>query len=239
MADFADWIKVADYKWTLTVDGIVYIIRKASPEYDDWFLLNAELENPPEGIPTMSLTQLLEYHGTLDNAKKVAFDMLTNALEESQKNIDDSINKFMDRVNKMIDAAKQEKPEESEELPERFSDWVKRERAKDPENICDPPIEYNVAVSYLIKYLIEDGWYVAMPESAKQITTACVWHILEEYSPRFRKELEEKRRISRMQDKFEYKTRVLKRRYNRKMERQKEPNPFKRFRMFIEDTINP
>lgn len=121
--------------------------------------------------------------------------------------------------------------------PERFSDWVDQERQKDPDNLCDPPIEYDLALNYLFKYLIEDDWYITIPESPKQYTTAAVWHILERFSLKFRQELKEKKRATRIRNQLEYKTRVLNRRYERKLQRQREPNPFKRFMLYICDTF--
>lgn len=59
----------------------------------------------------------------------------------------------------------------------------------------------------------------------------------ERFSPKFRQELKEKKRATQLRDQLNYKTRVLNRRYERRLRRQREPNPFKRFMLYIHDTF--
>lgn len=75
-----------------------------------------------------------------------------------------------------------------------FVEWLDAECKKDPDNLCDPPLEPQLAVQFLCDYLLGEDWYVVMPESTKQVNTAIVYDILEKYSKRFRKEVKQYRR---------------------------------------------
>lgn len=70
-----------------------------------------------------------------------------------------------------------------------FTEWLKQEFEKDPDNLCDPPLEAQQAIYFLTDYLLGEEWYVTMPESAEQINTAIVHAILKKYSRKYRKEI--------------------------------------------------
>lgn len=70
-----------------------------------------------------------------------------------------------------------------------FTEWLREAFEKDPDNLCDPPIEYERAIHYLIMYLLGEDWYVDMPEHPTQVATAVTYEILKKYSRRFRREL--------------------------------------------------
>jgi len=71
-----------------------------------------------------------------------------------------------------------------------FTEWLKSENIKDPDNILPPALDFEKAIYFLKNYLLGEDWYVAHPGSAKQITTDIVYDILKKYSKKFRKELE-------------------------------------------------
>lgn len=70
-----------------------------------------------------------------------------------------------------------------------FTEWLKLENAKDPNNILPPELDFEKAIYFLKNYLLGEDWYVAYSGSAKQINTDIVYDILRKYSKRFRKEL--------------------------------------------------
>lgn len=69
-----------------------------------------------------------------------------------------------------------------------FTEWLDKEWAKDPDNICPPPLDPQMAIKFLTDYLIGEDWYATMPMSTKQVNTEIVDLILEKYSKRYRKE---------------------------------------------------
>lgn len=70
-----------------------------------------------------------------------------------------------------------------------YIDWLKEN--DDPNNLCDPPLEPQLAVQFLCDYLLGEDWYVVMPESTKQVNSVIVYEILQKYSKDFRKELKQ------------------------------------------------
>jgi hypothetical protein len=70
-----------------------------------------------------------------------------------------------------------------------FTEWLKLENAKDPNNILPPELDFEKAFYFLKNYLLGEDWYVNYSGSAKQITTDIVYDILKKYSKKFRKEL--------------------------------------------------
>lgn len=70
-----------------------------------------------------------------------------------------------------------------------FTEWLKLENAKDPDNILPPELDFEKAIYFLKNYLLGEDWYVNYSGSAKQITTDIVYDILKKYSKKFRKEL--------------------------------------------------
>lgn len=70
-----------------------------------------------------------------------------------------------------------------------FNKWLDEAEAKDPENMCDPPISEHEALDFLLDYLLPSNWYVSMPETAAQVRTAAVFEILKTHSVRFQNEL--------------------------------------------------
>lgn len=76
-----------------------------------------------------------------------------------------------------------------------FTDWLKND-AEDC-GLFDPPIEPQLALNFLIDYLLGEDWYVVLPECTLQTNTAAVYEILYKYSRKFRKELKRARKLSR------------------------------------------
>ena len=70
-----------------------------------------------------------------------------------------------------------------------FTEWLKLENAKDPDNILSPELDFEKAIYFLKNYLLGEDWYVNYSGSAKQINTDIVYNILRKYSKKFRKEL--------------------------------------------------
>ena len=70
-----------------------------------------------------------------------------------------------------------------------FTEWLKLENAKDPDNILPPELDFEKAIYFLKNYLLGEDWYVNYSGSAKQINTDIVYNILRKYSKKFRKEL--------------------------------------------------
>lgn len=70
-----------------------------------------------------------------------------------------------------------------------FTEWLKLENAKDPDNILPPELDFEKAIYFLKNYLLGEDWYVNYSGSAKQINTDIVYNILRKYSKTFKKEL--------------------------------------------------
>ena len=70
-----------------------------------------------------------------------------------------------------------------------YVDWFIEN--KEPDNLCDPPLDPQLALQFLCDYLLGEDWYVAMPESQKQVNSAIVDEILFKYSKQYRKEVKE------------------------------------------------
>lgn len=70
-----------------------------------------------------------------------------------------------------------------------YVDWFVEN--KEPDNLCDPPLDPQLALQFLCDYLLGEDWYVVMPESQKQVNSAIVDEILFKYSKQYRKEVKE------------------------------------------------
>lgn len=70
-----------------------------------------------------------------------------------------------------------------------YVDWFTEN--KEPDNVCDPPLDPQLALQFLCDYLLGEHWYVVMPESQKQVNSAIVDEILFKYSKQYRKEVKE------------------------------------------------
>ena len=70
-----------------------------------------------------------------------------------------------------------------------FTEWLKLENAKDPDNTLPSDLDFEKAIYFLKNYLLGEDWYVNYSGSAKQINTDIVYDILRKYSRKFRKEL--------------------------------------------------
>lgn len=60
---------------------------------------------------------------------------------------------------------------------------------QEPDNIYPPPLDPQLALDFLTKYLLGDDWYVSIPMSTTQCNTEIVFAILQKYSKDFKKEL--------------------------------------------------
>ena len=70
-----------------------------------------------------------------------------------------------------------------------YVDWFREN--KEPDNLCDPPLDPQLALQFLCDYLLGEDWYVVMPESQKQVNSTIVDEILFKYSKQYRKEVKE------------------------------------------------
>lgn len=70
-----------------------------------------------------------------------------------------------------------------------FTEWLKLENPKDPDNMLPPALDFEKAIYFLKNYLLGENWYVEYPGTPKQINTDIVYDILKKYSKKFRKEL--------------------------------------------------
>jgi hypothetical protein len=81
-----------------------------------------------------------------------------------------------------------------------FIEWFLQEKSKDKDNIFPPPLEPQLALDFLRKYLLGEDWYSLNPISTVQINTEVVVEILYRFSKRYRKELKKynkQRRLNR------------------------------------------
>ena len=70
-----------------------------------------------------------------------------------------------------------------------YVDWFTEN--KESGNLCDPPLDPQLALQFLCDYLLGEDWHVVMPESQKQVNSAIVDEILFKYSKQYRKEVKE------------------------------------------------
>ena len=68
----------------------------------------------------------------------------------------------------------------------RFTTWMNVKWQKD--NMFPPPLDGQVAVHFLCRYLLGDDWYSVNPISQEQINVEIVHEILYKYSRKYRKE---------------------------------------------------
>lgn len=77
-------------------------------------------------------------------------------------------------------------------MKQSFTNWLDNEAIDC--GLCDPPLEAQHALHFLTDYLLGENWYVAMPESQKQVNSVIVYEILYKYSRKFRKELKKRKK---------------------------------------------
>ena len=68
-----------------------------------------------------------------------------------------------------------------------FTEWLKLENAKDPDNILPPELDFEKAIYFLKNYLLGEDWYVVCPMSQNQINTVILDNILYKYCKDYRK----------------------------------------------------
>lgn len=78
----------------------------------------------------------------------------------------------------------------------KFSDWLEENWEED--NMCPPPIGTQEALDFLTDYFLGEDFYVVLSMPQKQVNTIIVAKILEGYSKKYRKELKERRKKSRV-----------------------------------------
>lgn len=71
-------------------------------------------------------------------------------------------------------------------MKQTFSEWL--EANKEPNNIFPPGMDAQVAIQFLIDYLLDD-FVLFYPAGVTQANTEAVSAILEKYSRKYRKEL--------------------------------------------------
>jgi hypothetical protein len=67
-----------------------------------------------------------------------------------------------------------------------FYDWFMEN--DDPDNVFNPPMNAQTAVNMLVHYLLGEDWFSMDPVSTEQVNTEAIHDILQNYSPKFRKE---------------------------------------------------
>ena len=76
-----------------------------------------------------------------------------------------------------------------------FSQWIQNEWNKDPDNMCPPPLDAQLAINFLKNYLLGEDWYSTMPMSTEQVNTQIVDAILIKYSRRYLNERRPKKNV--------------------------------------------
>lgn len=79
-------------------------------------------------------------------------------------------------------------------ITHNFVEWLSDECKKDPDNLCDPPLDPQMAMHFLCDYLLGETWYAPISENQEQVNTAIVYDILYKYSKKFRKQVKEFRK---------------------------------------------
>ena len=59
-----------------------------------------------------------------------------------------------------------------------FTEWLKLENAKDPDNTLPPELDFEKAIYFLKNYLLGEDWYVCSPISADQVNTEMIADIM-------------------------------------------------------------
>lgn len=71
----------------------------------------------------------------------------------------------------------------------------KYQNREDKDNIYGVGIDDTTMISYLIDYLLGEDWMVTDPISHNQINEIALYEILNRYSPKYRKEYKEWRKL--------------------------------------------
>ena len=74
-----------------------------------------------------------------------------------------------------------------------FAEWL-YEQEKNSNNILAPSLNSQLALSFLIDYLLEDNWYIYYSASEGQSNAHAVDDILTKYSKRYKKEIKKIRK---------------------------------------------
>ena len=74
-----------------------------------------------------------------------------------------------------------------------FSEWL-YEQEKDSNNILAPSLNSQLALSFLIDYLLDDNWCISYSASEGQSNAHAVDDILTKYSKRYKKEIKKIRK---------------------------------------------
>ena len=74
-----------------------------------------------------------------------------------------------------------------------FAEWL-YEQEKDSSNILAPSLNSQLALSFLIDYLLDDNWYIDYSASEGQNNAHAVDEILTKYSKRYKKEIKKIRK---------------------------------------------
>ena len=78
-----------------------------------------------------------------------------------------------------------------------FTNWF--ENKSEDCGLCSPPMNSQLAVDFLQKYLLGDGWYcTGIAQTNAQCNTEIVFNILNKHSRRFRKEWKRYCKIKRI-----------------------------------------
>ena len=79
-------------------------------------------------------------------------------------------------------------------ITHNFIEWLDEQCKKDPDNLCDPPLDPQLAMHFLCDYLLGEDWCVTISENQQQVNSAIVFDILLKYSKKFRKQLKKFRK---------------------------------------------
>lgn len=73
----------------------------------------------------------------------------------------------------------------------KFTKWLDNNWKKN--NMFPPPLDPQIALDFLRKYLLGEDWYSVNPISTSQINCEVVHDILYKYSRKYRKELKRRK----------------------------------------------
>ena len=73
-----------------------------------------------------------------------------------------------------------------------FTEWLDKNWEKD--NMFPPPLDPQIALDFLQKYLLGEDWYIVNPLCNAQANCEVVHDILYKYSKRYRKEIKNKKK---------------------------------------------
>lgn len=75
-----------------------------------------------------------------------------------------------------------------------FAKWIFKNENKNNFNIFAPPLDAQLAIHFLIRYLLGEDWYINYPGNQLQVNSEAVDAILKKYSKNYKKEIKKLRK---------------------------------------------